>query len=55
MRVGESSYCSGLRIDAEGRLALVDPALRNEDLQPSCRCCTHSFNGNPFVNKFPDR
>lgn len=52
IRISESSYYSGLKIDEDGKLALVDPALRNEDLEPSCPCCTHSFNGKPFVNRF---
>ena len=49
---GESSYFSGLRIDENNRLALVDPDLKNEDLEPTCPCCTHMFNGKPFVKKF---
>ncbi len=50
--MGESSYYSGLKIDGDNRLALVDPELRNEDLKPRCPCCTHTFNGAPFVRKF---
>lgn len=53
--LGENSYFSGLRVDAEGRLALVDPSVRIEDLKPSCACCTHTFNGKPFVRKFAGR
>ena len=49
---GESAYFSGLYIDANNRLALVAPELKIEDLEPSCPCCTHTFNGEPFKNKF---
>lgn len=52
VRVGESSYFSGLYVDENGKLAKVAPDLRNEDLRPSCACCTHTFNGVPFVNRF---
>lgn len=52
VRIGESSYFSGLYVDSEGRLALVDPTLKLEDLEPSCGCCTHTFNGKPFVKPF---
>ena len=48
----ESSYYSGLYVDEDNRLALVDPELKNEDLEPSCACCTHTFNGVPFVKPF---
>jgi hypothetical protein len=50
--IGESSYYSGLYIDEDNRLALVDPGLQVEHLKPACACCTHTFNGMPFVNKF---
>jgi hypothetical protein len=50
--IGESSYYSGLYIDEQGRLALVDPALRVEHMKPYCPCCTHTFNGVPFVQKY---
>lgn len=55
VRVGESSYFSGLYVDENGRLALVDPSLRVEDMEPGCACCTHTFNGVPFVRKFKAR
>jgi hypothetical protein len=47
-RAGESSYFSGLCVDAEGRLALVDPDLSAADLEPFCPCCTHTLNGVRF-------
>jgi hypothetical protein len=48
VRVGESTYYSGLYIDEEGILQVVNPDLRAEDLVPSCTCCTHTFNGVRF-------
>jgi len=50
--MGESSYYSGLFVDADNRLAIVDPDLRVEHMKPSCACCTHTFNGVPFVRKY---
>ncbi|MGD9667643.1 MAG: hypothetical protein AB7U75_01135 [Hyphomicrobiaceae bacterium] len=50
--VGGSSFFSGLHVDDEGKLALVAPDLRNEDLTPWCSCCTHTFNGVPLVRKY---
>lgn len=50
--IGESSYYSGLMVDEAGRLALVDPGLTVEQMEPSCACCTHTFNGVPFVRTY---
>lgn len=50
--VGESSYFSGLFVDDDGRLQLVNPALSVSDLTPSCGCCTHTLNGIPFTRKW---
>lgn len=50
--IGGSSFFSGLYVDDEGKLALVAPDLRNEDLSPWCPCCTHTFNGVPFVQAY---
>ncbi|MBL8594675.1 MAG: hypothetical protein JNK01_18460 [Devosia sp.] len=52
VRIGESSYYSGLYVDQDNRLAVVDPSLRVEDMQPSCACCTHTFNGVTFTRKY---
>lgn len=49
VRLGESSYYSGLYVDEDGRLALVDPTLTVDDMRPTCRCCTHTFNGERFA------
>ncbi|CAN7652787.1 hypothetical protein [Mesorhizobium caraganae] len=51
-RAGDNSYYSGLYVDQDNRLALVDPELRLEDMKPSCSCCTHTFNGVPFTQKY---
>lgn len=48
VRIGESSYYSGLYVDDAGILRVVNPDLRPEDLTPSCSCCTHTFNGVRF-------
>ncbi len=48
VRIGESSYFSGLYVDDAGILRLVDPGLRPEKLTPSCTCCTHTLNGVRF-------
>lgn len=51
-RIGESSLFSGLYVDDEGRLQMVDPSLGPSSLTPSCKCCTHTFNGIRFTRRF---
>ncbi|MER8696469.1 hypothetical protein NKI77_26215 [Mesorhizobium opportunistum] len=51
-RAGENSYYSGLYVDQDNRLALVDPELRLEEMRPSCSCCTQTLNGVPFTRKY---
>ena len=48
IRIGESSYYSGLFVDDKGLLQLVNPTLSAKDMTPSCDCCTHTFNGRKF-------
>lgn len=48
VRVGESTYYSGLFVDDNGVLHLVNPGLTAADMTPSCDCCTHTFNGKVF-------
>jgi hypothetical protein len=48
VRVGESSYYSGLCVDAAGLLQVVNPAVTVETMTPRCRCCTHTLNGVRF-------
>jgi hypothetical protein len=50
--IGESSYYSGLYIDDNNRLQLVDPSLGASSLDPQCACCTHTFNGVKFTRRF---
>ncbi len=52
VRVGESSYFSGLFVDERNVLRRVDPELRVEALRPACGCCTHTFNGVRFPQKW---
>jgi len=52
VRTGESSYFSGLKVDAEGILRIVDPAVGPGTLAPQCPCCTHTFNGMPFTRRY---
>ena len=51
VRIGENSFFSGLYVDENNRLSLVDLDLRVEHMEPSCSCCTHTLNGVPFVRK----
>ena len=50
--VGESSYYSGLFVDKLGRLQIVAPEIDETTLSPSCKCCTHTFNGKPFTKRY---
>jgi hypothetical protein len=50
--VGESTYYSGLFVDDDGSLQVVDPSRTVETMTPSCGCCTHTFNGVPFTRTF---
>lgn len=55
VRCGESSYYSCLYIDKDNILQKVNPNLKNEDLTPTCSCCTHTFNGNVLNNKYEQK
>ncbi len=50
--VSEATYYSGLYVDANGLLQVVNPSLNASSLEPSCSCCTHTFNGIPFTKKY---
>lgn len=52
VRVGESSYFSGLYVDDQGFLRIVSEEITHETLEPFCKCCTHTLNGIPFIKKF---
>jgi len=49
---GESTFFSGLFVDDDNRLRKVDPSIGPESLEPWCACCTHTFNGVRFVQKY---
>lgn len=53
VRIGESSYYSGLWVDEAGLLQKVNPKLTPEQMKPSCDCCTHTFNGVVFPQVLP--
>ncbi|MBA3396452.1 MAG: hypothetical protein H0T89_27725 [Deltaproteobacteria bacterium] len=53
VRVGESSYYSGLYVTDAGTLQLVDPTQNVATMVPTCWCCTHTFNGVRFVRPWP--
>ncbi len=48
VRIGESSYYSGLYVDGNNTLQICNPDLKAIDMQPTCSCCTHTFNGKVF-------
>lgn len=48
VKVGESSYYSGLYVDNNGNLQLSNPDLKASEMKPTCTCCTHTFNGELF-------
>jgi hypothetical protein len=48
IRVGESTYFSGLYIDDNAILQITNPDLKAIDMKPICNCCTHTFNGKLF-------
>ncbi len=48
IRIGESSFFSGLFVDEDGILQVTNPNLKASEMQPSCSCCTHTFNGKIF-------
>lgn len=52
IRSGESSYYSGMYVDDSGLLQITNPSLTADDLEPQCACCTYTFNGQVFGNKF---
>lgn len=52
VRIGESSYYSGLYVDQQGLLQKVCPSIGPSSLVPLCKCCTHTFNGMRFTQPF---
>ncbi|HEV7559841.1 MAG TPA: hypothetical protein VGO00_30395 [Kofleriaceae bacterium] len=52
VRLGDSTYFSGLYIDPNNRLAIVDVDQSVATMMPRCACCTHTFNGTRFVRRY---
>jgi len=48
IRTGESTYFSGMFVDENGKLQLVNPNLQAKNMKPFCDCCTHTLNGKIF-------
>ncbi|NMM48908.1 hypothetical protein [Marinigracilibium pacificum] len=48
VRVGNSTYFSGMYVDITNKLQLSNPELKAKDLEPFCDCCTHTLNGKVF-------
>ncbi len=48
----EATYFSGLYIDDDGILQCTNPDIDETFLKPYCPCCTHSFNGKVFEQKY---
>lgn len=45
VRIGDSSYYSGLYVDEQGLLQKVNPDFNDAQKIITCNCCTFSFNG----------
>jgi hypothetical protein len=52
VRLRESTYYSGLYVDADNRLRPVNPELGSHNMEPFCPCCTHTFNGVRLTRKY---
>ncbi|MGL5689956.1 MAG: hypothetical protein ACRDD8_03955 [Bacteroidales bacterium] len=53
VKVGRNSIYSTLYIDADNILRVAHPDVCNEQIYPSCTCCTHTFNGKELIQKYP--
>lgn len=54
VRIGESSYFSGLHVDQQNRLALVDPNLTIDDIKPTNGFETFTLNGKRLTQTYSD-
>jgi hypothetical protein len=43
--VGDNTYFSGLYVDDDNRLRVVNPDVGPDTMSPTCACCTHTLNG----------
>ncbi|AQY21641.1 hypothetical protein [Riemerella anatipestifer] len=48
VRIGESSYFSGLFVDENNILQKCTPELNKFNMQKFCSCCTYTFNGEVY-------
>lgn len=55
IRVGQSTYYSSLYVDDKGLLQYVDKSINEHTLEPSCKCCTYTFNGKRFIKKYREK
>lgn len=51
-RTSETTLYSELFVDENNILQKVNPELKNEDIVPTCSCCTWTFNGKVLNKKF---
>ncbi len=47
VRIGDSSFYPGLFVDGNGILQQVNPSITGKDVKVICRCCTHTYMGEP--------
>ncbi|HDT5217399.1 TPA: hypothetical protein RCG95_000116 [Enterobacter roggenkampii] len=45
--IGEISFYPGLFVDENGILQQVNPSISGKDVKVTCRCCTHTYLGEP--------
>jgi hypothetical protein len=52
IRTGDNSYYSALYVDKNDILQIVNKSLNETSFIPSCSCCTHTFNGIAYTQKY---
>ncbi|MCG7497485.1 hypothetical protein MHO82_11460 [Vibrio sp. Of7-15] len=52
VRLGESSYFSGLYVDQQGIMKVTNPDVNESTFRPFCKCCTHTYNGIVFEQEY---
>lgn len=52
VRIGDSSFYPGLFVDGNGILQQVNPSITGKDVKVICRCCTHTYMGEPVPGKY---
>ena len=51
VRTGATSFFSGLFVDEQNILQLVNPNVTPSLVKPMCTCCTYTLNGIPVTKK----